>query len=161
MNQFLNYRFLTIDDKIIFDFNNECQDEMHSLFTKLDNNNEHLLKHPLIEAFLSAKWLFMRKYYIANVILVMFFMSIFTLMVQCKATGENQCFSHHQHELFCFGYAVTCFKVCYLIGKELMHIFALTNKSDYITWDNLMDWAVIIPTTAQWTFLQFSVRFLA
>ena len=74
-------------------------------------------------------------------------MCIFTFLIQSKLKpNKNAKDLYDQNEYFIFGYIVTVCKLVYLIFREISQFLAMKRMKDYIHLENVMDWAVIIPT---------------
>ena len=63
--------------KYTFDFKSINLDRISELI----RNRRHLLSHPCIEAYLSAKWMNIRKFFIANFVFFLFFLVAFTVLI--------------------------------------------------------------------------------
>ena len=109
----------------------------------------NLLKHPLAEAFLYAKWKSLRTAYFLDYVCYYIFLIFFNGLIFCEATvsgydksgNDGMCDPGY----FIFGY---CFTVCgnvYLTLREIIQFWMLKKKLDYFKVDNALDWAVIIP----------------
>ena len=63
--------------KYTFDFKHINLDRI----SELVRNRRHLLSHPCIEAYLSAKWMNIRKFFIANFVFFLLFLVTFTVLI--------------------------------------------------------------------------------
>ena len=110
-------------------------------------DKRRLLRHPLLEAFLYAKWMSIRKYYVGNLFLYLFCLCVFTFLIQSKLQPNKNSKDFFDHNgTFVFGYIVTVCNFVYLFFREISQFLTMERKKEYINLENAMDWAVIITT---------------
>ncbi len=68
----------------------EDVDEMSALVKIVEANQRDLLKHPLVEAFLHLKWQKVRKFFIANMVFYILYLTVFTSLA-CVQTAMMRC----------------------------------------------------------------------
>ena len=122
-------------------------------------DKRRLLRHPLLEAFLHAKWMSIRKYYVGNLFLYLFCLCVFTFLIQSKLQpNKNSKDFFDQNGTFVFGYIVTVCNFVYLFFREISQLLTMERRKEYIRLENAMDWAVIITTFIYLITIWFDTR---
>ena len=111
-----------------------------------------LLKHPLAEAFLYAKWKTLRLAYLLNYTCYSIFLIFISGFIKCEVTisgydksGNNGwCEALYSPGSFIFGYCTTVCGAVYLTVREIIQFWSLRKKCNSLTFDNALDWAVIL-----------------
>ena len=112
----------------------------------------NLLKHPLAEAFLYAKWKSLITAYFLDYMCYYIFLIFFNGLIYCEATfsgydksGNNGwCEALYSPGSFILGYCTTVCGTVYLTVREIIQFWSLRKKCNSLTFDNALDWAVII-----------------
>ena len=133
-------------DKIILDLDFGEKLDMIDLCESSYNH----LEHPLAEGFLYAKWHSLRNAYMLNCLCYVLFITVISGLIQCKATisGYDKSGLNGQCEGWSFNFSLYyCITVCgavYLTVREIVQFKSLRKKFDYLTFDNALDWAIIL-----------------
>jgi hypothetical protein len=135
-------------DKIILDLDLGEEMDMIDLCESLSD----LLKHPLAEAFLYAKWKSLRLAYLLNYTCYSIFLIFISGFIKCEVTisgydksGNNGwCEALYSPGSFIFGYCTTVCGAVYLTVREIIQFWSLRKKYNSLTFDNALDWAVIL-----------------
>ena len=107
------------------------------------------LKHPLAEGFLYAKWKSLKNAYLLNCLCYGIFIGAFNGLINCEATisGYDKSGLNGLCEaisLFVLRYCATVCGAVYLTVREIIQFKSLRKKFDYLTFDNALDWAIIL-----------------
>ena len=131
--------------KIKFDLKLSKMD-LTDISASLDNEYMPLLKHPLLEAFLYAKWKSIKWFYLLNLALNIIFLIVTILLLHEIRIKEESFFANRKREVFIFGYIVGILKVIYQVGCEVTQFLTSKKKIDYLKKSNALDLADIIAT---------------
>ena len=106
----------------------------------IDGNKQDLLKHPVVEAYLLAKWDKIWIYALMNLGFYVFFLCVLTYEVQPSKT----------HLGWSITLAVCLFIIVY---RELSEMYSYKKWVNYLQFENLTEWLVIISTSFYLGFL--------
>ena len=96
--------------KIIFNMELQKSD-LSEICASLDDVYMPLFKHPLLEAFLYVKWKSIRWFYLLNLILYVFFLSVTIVLINWQVTYNHMKagspLEHRQKEVITFSIGIT------------------------------------------------------
>ena len=128
---------LEFDFKIFDKTDDSNNDILSTILTKfIKGKNKHLLKHPIIEAYLLATWKSIFYLYLINLIFYLLFLIILTYWTFTYTVHKNN------DELWSI---LAIFLFC-LISREILQMRTSMRWKDYLQFDNFMEWVVIAST---------------
>ena len=128
---------LEFDFKIFDKTDDSNNDILSTILTKfIEGKNKHLLKHPIIEAYLLATWKSIKLLYLVNLSFYLLFLIILTYGTLTYTVHKNndEWWSILAIFLFC------------LISREILQMRTSMRWNDYLQFDNFMEWIVITTT---------------
>ena len=105
----------------------------------VNGKSQSQLNHPAIEATLLIKWNSVRKWYLTNAVFYALFLAVLSSYFVVDSDPD------YRDPWNILKLIYTSFYLLFLAGRELLQIITL--KWNYIQFENIIDWVIIISTS--------------